>query len=462
MIYNLTGNMATQQMGGGMQVQMPGGGSGMTAAQAQQLAKNTENIRKLSEEIADLDGLTYGIYVGDTQPTNGVMYWLDTSGDAGGGEEEPDEPTTPTLTSISATYTGGEAAVGTAVTSLTGITVKATYSDGSTKNVTGYTLSGTIAEGTNTITVSYGGKTTTFTVTGVTESSGDGATIYKLSDIAVETHEGKNATLYTHANYNTYKIINVKAGDVVRIGSSNGDATACLSDGTNHYKLNDTSMFTGVLMDNYAWKQYSWTADKDYEFLYISENYGTLDRYPNSYARLETTTDHSKDKENYQPDIPEEPEVDLSESNVVASTPYSTDNTGAITFRKSSTPTYDDFMALEVDKLYYYFNPSSEYRKAISIGASFTSGWGSESLGTGITIEQATNGTYEYVTNAWDRYADYGYVVFEIDAPKLKAKLQSMYDDGTLDATKDKSVSIRNPVAVTTDSTAYLLYNYSE
>ena len=221
-------------------------------------------------------------------------------------------------------------------------------------------------------------------------------------------------------------------------------------------------MFTGVLMDNYAWKQYSWTADKDYEFLYISENYGILDRYPNSYARLETTTDHSKDKENYQPDIPEEPKVDLSESNVVASTPYSTDNTGAITFGKSSTPTYDDFMALEVDKLYYYFNPSSEYRKAISIGASFTSGWGSESLGTGITIEQATNGTYEYVTNAWDRYADYGYVVFEIDAPKLKAKLQSMYDDGTLDATKDKSVGIKNPVAVATDSTAYLLYNYSE
>lgn len=99
----------------------------------------------------------------------------------GGNNETPDEPTEPdlpvnpdvTLTSISATYSGGSVAVGTALTSLTGLTVKATYSDSSTKNVTGYTLSGTIAEGSNTITVSYGGKTTTFTVVGVAESGGE-------------------------------------------------------------------------------------------------------------------------------------------------------------------------------------------------------------------------------------------------------------------------------------------------
>lgn len=78
-----------------------------------------------------------------------------------------------TLESISVTYIGEEVTVGTALTELTGITVTAHYSDGSTSNVTGYTLSGTIAEGTNTITVSYGGKTTTFTVTGVVESGGD-------------------------------------------------------------------------------------------------------------------------------------------------------------------------------------------------------------------------------------------------------------------------------------------------
>ena len=93
------------------------------------------------------------------------------------GEEEPDTPDIPgdvTLSSISATYSGGEVAVGTALTSLTGIAVTAHYSDGSTSNVTDYTLSGTIVEGENTITVSYGGKTTTFTVTGVVMVVDDG------------------------------------------------------------------------------------------------------------------------------------------------------------------------------------------------------------------------------------------------------------------------------------------------
>ena len=96
------------------------------------------------------------------------------SGDTG-GEEEPDVPVTPekTLNSISAVYSGGDVAVGTAVTDLTGIVVTAHYSDGTSETVTGYTLSGTIAEGSNTITVSYGGKTATFTVNGVAEIGGN-------------------------------------------------------------------------------------------------------------------------------------------------------------------------------------------------------------------------------------------------------------------------------------------------
>ena len=92
-----------------------------------------------------------------------------------GGEEEPDEPVVPevTLTSLSAVYGGGDVPAGTAVSSLTGIVVTGHYSDGTSKAVTGYTLSGTIAEGNNTVTVSYGGKTTTFTVVGIAESGGD-------------------------------------------------------------------------------------------------------------------------------------------------------------------------------------------------------------------------------------------------------------------------------------------------
>lgn len=77
------------------------------------------------------------------------------------------------LSSISATYTGGDITVGTPLTSLTGITVTGTYSDGTTAPITGYTLSGEIVEGENTITVSYRGLTTTLTVTGVAGSGGE-------------------------------------------------------------------------------------------------------------------------------------------------------------------------------------------------------------------------------------------------------------------------------------------------
>jgi len=44
------------------------------------------------------------------------------------------------------------------------LTVTAHYDDSSTATITNYVLSGTLAEGTSTITVIYGGKTTTFTV----------------------------------------------------------------------------------------------------------------------------------------------------------------------------------------------------------------------------------------------------------------------------------------------------------
>lgn len=163
------------------------------------LTKELENdFSQLSEEIADLqqNGTGTGTGLTDEAKTallncfknvawtvsNGQDYYnaLETalnasgsSGDDSGSGDSGDSgdtgETEVTLSSISAAYTGGDVAVGTALTSLTGITVTATYSDGSTANVTDYTLSGTIAEGSNTITVSYGGKTTTFTVTGVAE-----------------------------------------------------------------------------------------------------------------------------------------------------------------------------------------------------------------------------------------------------------------------------------------------------
>lgn len=82
------------------------------------------------------------------------------------------------LERISAAYTGGEVAVGTALHALTGIVITAHYSDGTTAVVTGYTLSGEIDEGSNTITVTYGGKTATITVVGVAAGEAPDAPLY--------------------------------------------------------------------------------------------------------------------------------------------------------------------------------------------------------------------------------------------------------------------------------------------
>lgn len=120
------------------------------------------------------------------------------------GEPLPNE-----LVSISATYSGGNVPQGTALNSLTGITVTAHYYDGSTEAVTGYTLSGSIAPGSNTITVSYGGKTATFTV--YCESTGErtlesisatysggavpvGTLVESLSGITVTAHYSDGST----------------------------------------------------------------------------------------------------------------------------------------------------------------------------------------------------------------------------------------------------------------------------
>lgn len=93
--------------------------------------------------------------------------------------EEP-EPSAE-LSSISAVFAQGNNVVY-SVDSLdylkTMLTVTAHYSDSTTRTVTGYTLSGTLSAGTSTITVSYGGKTTTFTVT-VTAETG---LVYSMHD----------------------------------------------------------------------------------------------------------------------------------------------------------------------------------------------------------------------------------------------------------------------------------------
>lgn len=85
-----------------------------------------------------------------------------------------------------------------------GLVVTATYSDSSTATVpsTDYTLSGTLTAGTSTVTVAYGGATTTFNVT-VTQSVPSGYT--RLTYVETNGNQyvdtGLNETQTTHAEY---------------------------------------------------------------------------------------------------------------------------------------------------------------------------------------------------------------------------------------------------------------------
>lgn len=126
------------------------------------------------------------------------------------------EAAAPTLTGLTATYTGGTVAAGTTLSQLTEV-VKATYSDGTTSAAltkgTDYTLSGTLTAGqANTVTVTgagtYAGFTTSFSVTVEAESSivsiaydttiprgGSTIQLYNLSGNPTSAQRGSTTTI---------------------------------------------------------------------------------------------------------------------------------------------------------------------------------------------------------------------------------------------------------------------------
>lgn len=77
------------------------------------------------------------------------------------------------------------------------LTVRATYSDGSTNTIMNYALSGSLNVGTNTITVTYSGKTATFTVN-VTQAE------KTLQSISTVFNQG-SAVIYTTSSLNDLK-----------------------------------------------------------------------------------------------------------------------------------------------------------------------------------------------------------------------------------------------------------------
>lgn len=169
-----------------------------------------------------------------------------------------------TLVSISAVYTQSGTVYDTdSLDSLKDdLVVTALYSDASTATITAYTLSGTLEVGTSTITVAYGGKTTTFNVT-VTETPrvldngthtfADGSSVTVLNDhvtIVLGTKSGQKFVNLSSLSNNTTDIgstnnINNQTTEFLSI--SNGETvTASIfnasSDNANWKSANDSSV----------------------------------------------------------------------------------------------------------------------------------------------------------------------------------------------------------------------------
>lgn len=96
------------------------------------------------------------------------------------GDGEDDDNTEKILVGIKTDYSGTPVIVGTSINELVGITVTAQYMDGTTEIVNDYTITGTIVQGVNVLTINYKGKTSTIEVIGLSilvESIGKGAVI---------------------------------------------------------------------------------------------------------------------------------------------------------------------------------------------------------------------------------------------------------------------------------------------
>ena len=105
------------------------------------------------------------------------------------------------------------------------LVVTALMSDQTTRPVTDYTLSGTLTEGTSTITVSYSGKTTTFNVT----VSHETVFVRNIIDYATVVREHaygvNNSTVNESWPEVVYSIPDVKSGDVLILPNGSNEGT---------------------------------------------------------------------------------------------------------------------------------------------------------------------------------------------------------------------------------------------
>lgn len=131
-----------------------------TAYAATVAANEGFELQSVTVTMGGVD-VTASVYADGTVSIASVTGDIVITASAANSEEEV------TMTDLSVVYSGGDVAIGTAVTELKGITVTAHYSDGSIQTVEKYAITGTIEEGSNTIAVSYNGFNAYFTVNGV-------------------------------------------------------------------------------------------------------------------------------------------------------------------------------------------------------------------------------------------------------------------------------------------------------
>lgn len=185
-----------------------------------------------------------------------------------------------TISSIKATYNGGNVLAGTSVNSLTGVTVSATYSDGSTKNVTAYSLKGTISDGSNTITVIYGIYSTTFTVVGYVQTGSGELT---MRNGTVTDNTTINTGLSKITQITVYRKTNASVGmvDMVYDTASGLKFSYCSSyssgiAGGNIVSTTSTSSYLTVNGGSFTWNtttaNYMMASGVEYVWIAIGES----------------------------------------------------------------------------------------------------------------------------------------------------------------------------------------------
>lgn len=132
-----------------------------------------------------------------------------------------------TLTGIDAVYTQSGTVYDTASLNdlKTDLVVTGTYDDSTTAVITDYTLSGTLAEGTSTITVSYGGFTDTFTVV----VSGPTIVVPTFDDGTVKYYSPQTTSSYVGLGYKASRSAYVLDAGEHKLRARQNDSTSFLN-----------------------------------------------------------------------------------------------------------------------------------------------------------------------------------------------------------------------------------------